>query len=85
MGQIAIPGTTATGYVVETGPLRLTKSAAGGDLFDRVAWRASDGGKWTDLGSYQAVLQVQRPEGSTWPHADRVTGVRVLRQNGQQL
>ena len=76
---------TPAGYTVETGPLRLTKDAAGGKLFDRVAWRGAACDAWTELGSYEAVLQVESPSGSAWPHADRITGVRVLHQDPRWL
>jgi hypothetical protein len=76
---------TAAGYLVETGPLQLVKDKAGGKLFDRVAWRATARDAWTELGCYEAVLQVKTPEGNGWPHADRVTGVRVLQQEPRRL
>ena len=76
---------TAAGYTVETGPLRLLKDTASGKLFDRVAWRATARDAWKELGCYEAVLQTATPEGNSWPHADRVTGVRVLEQGARRL
>ena len=76
---------TAAGYTVETGPLRLIKDAAGGKLFDRIAWRATARDAWTELGCYEAVLQVTTPAGNGWPHAERVTAVRALQQEPRRL
>ena len=76
---------TAAGYTVETGPLRLVKDTASGMLFDRVAWHATARDAWIELGCYEAVLQVGLPEGNGWPHADRVSAVRVLHQEPRRL
>ena len=76
---------TATGYRVETGPLRLVKDTASGRLFDRVEWRAEARDAWTELGSYEAVLQMKLAGTNGWPHADRVTAIRVLRQEPRRL
>ena len=38
----------------------------------RLAATARDA--WTELGCYEAVLQIKTSEGNGWPHADRVTG-----------
>jgi hypothetical protein len=76
---------TVAGCTVETGPLRLVKDAAGGRLFDCIARRASARDAWTELGSFEAVLQTKTSAGNGWPHADRVTGVRALRQDPRRL
>jgi hypothetical protein len=75
----------AGGCTVETGSLRLVKSAAGGKIFDRIDWRADAKSDWIELGSYDDVMHVNDGGQNSWTHADRVTGIEAREQKPERL
>lgn len=76
---------TASGYAVETGPLRLMKDGPGGALFDHIALRDKASHAWIELGEYVPVMQVDVQGQKGWPHATRVISLEVREQTPGRL